>query len=183
MPDTTKTPKKRERVEARDNSTAGGNMHTQKITTFLTFKDRGEEAVNFYVSMFKNSRIVSLVLSDGEGPIPKGALLHAAFELDGQQFMAMEGGPYFAFDQGFSLFVSCETQEEIDRLWEKLSEGGEKQQCGWLKDKYGVSWQIIPAVLGELMGDAKSARSKRVMEALLKMTKLDIKGLQQAYEQ
>jgi predicted 3-demethylubiquinone-9 3-methyltransferase (glyoxalase superfamily) len=183
MADTTKTQKKRERTQARENSTAGGSMHTQKITTFLTFKDRGEEAVKFYVSLFKNSKIVRIVRSEQEGPVAKGALLHAAFQLEGQQFMAMDGGPYFAFAQGVSLFVNCGTQEEVDRLWEKLSEGGEKQRCGWLKDKYGVSWQIIPSALGELMGDGKSARSRKVMEAMLKMDKIDIKGLQQAYEQ
>ncbi len=156
-------------------------MRTQKITTFLTFKDRGAEAVKFYVSLFKNSKIDILVRNEHEGPVAKGALLHARFELDGQQFMAMDGGPYFKMEQGMSLFVACETQEEIDRLWEKLSEGGEKEQCGWLKDRYGVSWQIIPSVLGELMGDGRSERSQRVMQAMLAMTKMDIKGLQEAY--
>lgn len=155
----------------------------QKITTFLTFDDRAEEAVNLYVSVFKNSRIVSMVRGDEGGPIAKGKLLNAAFELDGQRFMAMDGGPYFSFAQGTSLFVNCETQEEIDRLWERLSEGGEQQPCGWLKDRFGVSWQIVPSVLGEMMGDPKSGNSAKVMEALLKMSKIDIKTLKQAYTQ
>src|SRR4030067_3658427 len=116
----------------------------QKITTFLTFKEKGEEAVNFYVSLFKNSKIMSITRSEMEGPIPKGALQHASFQLDGQEFMAMDGGPSFSFAQGFSLFVDCETQEEIDRLWEKLSEGGEEQMCGWGKDRTGGAWQPYP---------------------------------------
>lgn len=155
----------------------------QKITTFLTFQDQAEEAVNLYVSLFKNSRILSTVRNPGQGPGEMGTLLHAAFQLDGQQYMAMDGGPYFTFGQGISLFVSCETQEEVDELWEKLSEGGEKQQCGWLKDRFGVSWQIIPTALGELMQSEDAQKSQRVMEAMLKMGKIDIKTLKQAYEQ
>jgi len=155
----------------------------QKITTFLTFQDRAEEAVNLYVSLFKNSKILNMVRMGGEGPGGKGALLHASFQLDGQEYMAMDGGSYFSFGQGTSMFVNCETQEEVDELWEKLSEGGEKQRCGWLKDKYGVSWQIIPSALGELMQDKDPEKSKRVMEAMLKMDKIDIKTLKQAYEQ
>jgi predicted 3-demethylubiquinone-9 3-methyltransferase (glyoxalase superfamily) len=155
----------------------------QKVTTFLTFKDRAEEAVNFYVSIFKNSKITSLARTDGGGSGAVGALLHAAFQLDGQEFMAMDGGPYFSFAQGTSLFVNCETQAEVDYLWEKLSEGGEQQPCGWLKDRYGVSWQIVPSVLGELMQGKDPQRSKRVMEALLKMGKIDIETLKRAYEQ
>jgi predicted 3-demethylubiquinone-9 3-methyltransferase (glyoxalase superfamily) len=154
---------------------------SQKVTIFLTFTDRAEEAVHRYVSVFKNSRIVSLVRSQTEGPIAKGKVLNATFELDGQRFMAMDGGPSFSFSQGTSLFVNCETQQEIDRLWEKLSEGGEKQPCGWLKDEFGVSWQIVPTVLGEMMSDPKSGNSGKVMEALLQMSKIDIKRLQQAY--
>jgi predicted 3-demethylubiquinone-9 3-methyltransferase (glyoxalase superfamily) len=183
MTSTTKTAKKPVRAAARQNSRAAGSVQPQKVTTFLTFKDRGEEAVGFYVSLFRNSRITRIVRSEEEGRIAKGALLHAAFQLDGQQFMAMDGGPYFSFAQGFSLFVNCETQEEIDRLWEKLSEGGEKLQCGWVKDKFGVSWQIVPSIMGELMGGANRARSRKVMEALLKMDKIDINGLRKAYEQ
>jgi predicted 3-demethylubiquinone-9 3-methyltransferase (glyoxalase superfamily) len=155
----------------------------QKVTTFLTFKDRAEEAVNFYVSIFKNSKITSLARTDGGGSGAVGALLHAAFQLDGQEFMAMDGGPYFSFAQGTSLFVNCETQAEVDYLWEKLSEGGEQQPCGWLKDRYGVSWQIVPSVLGELLQGKDPQRSKRVMEALLKMGKIDIETLKRAYEQ
>ena len=155
----------------------------QAIVTFLTFKDRAEEAVNLYVSLFKNSRISSIVRTGGDAPGVKANLLHATFQLDGQDFMAMDGGPYFSFGQGTSLFVNCQTQEEVDLLWEKLSEGGEKQQCGWLKDKFGVSWQIIPTALGEMMQDKDPEKSKRVMEAMLKMEKIDIKTLRQAYEQ
>ena len=155
----------------------------RKITTFLTFKDRGEEAVTFYVSVFKNSSIMSMVRYQPEGPGSSGALLHAAFQLNGQDFMAMDGGPHFTFTEGTSLFVDCETQEEVDHLWERLSEGGEKQRCGWLKDRYGVSWQIIPSALGEMMQDKDPEKSRSVMEAMLKMDKIDIKTLRQAYEQ
>ncbi len=153
----------------------------QRITTFLTFKEKGEQAVNFYVSLFKNSKITSIVRMGGEAPGTTASLLNAAFQLDGQDYMAMDGGPYFDFAQGMSLFVNCETQEEVDNLWEKLSEGGEKLQCGWLKDRYGVSWQIIPTALGELMQDKDPAKSKRVMDAMLKMQKIDIQKLRQAY--
>jgi predicted 3-demethylubiquinone-9 3-methyltransferase (glyoxalase superfamily) len=183
MANSTRTAKKPARAAAREKSRKAGGVQPQKVTTFLTFKDRGEEAVSFYVTLFNNSRITRIVRSEEEGPIAKGALLHAAFQLDGHQFMAMDGGPYFSFAQGFSMFVNCETQEEIDRLWEKLSEGGEKLQCGWVKDRYGVSWQIVPSILGELMGGTNPARSRKVMEALLKMDKIDINGLRQAYEQ
>lgn len=155
----------------------------RKIVTFLTFKDRAEEAVNLYVSLFKNSKILSIVRMGADAPGVKGTLLHATFHLDGQEFMAMDGGPYFSFGQGTSLFVNCETQEEVDTLWEKLSEGGEKQQCGWLKDKYGLSWQIIPTALGEMMQDKDPEKGKRVMEAMLKMEKIDIGTLRQAYDQ
>jgi predicted 3-demethylubiquinone-9 3-methyltransferase (glyoxalase superfamily) len=152
-----------------------------KVTPYLTFKENGAEAVNLYTSLIKNSKIFSLVRSEGGGPFPKGALQHASFQLDGQSFMAMDGGPYFGFDQGFSLFVSCETQEEIDYLWEKLSEGGEEGQCGWLKDRFGVSWQIIPSVLGDMMMAEDPEKAKRVTEAFLKRTKYDIQALQEAY--
>lgn len=155
----------------------------QKITTFLTFNERAEEAVRFYVSIFKNSEITGMVRNDEGESGAKGTLLNATFQLDGHEFMAMDGGPYFSFAQGTSLFVNCETQEEVDELWEKLSEGGEKQPCGWLRDKYGVSWQIVPSVLGELMQDEDPEKSRRVMEALLKMSKIDIAALKQAYDQ
>jgi predicted 3-demethylubiquinone-9 3-methyltransferase (glyoxalase superfamily) len=157
--------------------------HMQKVTTFLTFDDQAEEAVKRYVSIFKNSKILGMVRSEQEGPIAKGKLLSATFELDGQRFMAMDGGPYFSFAQGISLFVNCETQAEIDELWERLSDGGEQQPCGWLKDRFGVSWQIVPSVLGEMMSDSKSGNSERVMESLLKMSKIDIKTLERAYRQ
>ncbi len=155
----------------------------QKITTFLTFKDRAEEAVNFYIMLFKNSKILSIMRSGEAGPGPKGSVLGVTFQLDGQQFIALNGGPHFSFAEGMSLFVSCETQAEIDELWEKLSEGGEKQPCGWLKDRFGVSWQIVPPVLGEMLSDKDPEKSKRVMMAMLQMKKLDIKALTQAYVQ
>lgn len=148
----------------------------QKITTFLTFKDQAEEAMNFYISNFKNSNVINTM------PGPNGALMSATFQLNGQQFIVLNGGPYFTFAQGISLFVSCETQEEIDKLYDTLSEGGEKQPCGWLKDRYGVSWQIVPPVLGELLRDKDPEKSKRVMQAMLKMHKIDIRSLKEAYE-
>jgi predicted 3-demethylubiquinone-9 3-methyltransferase (glyoxalase superfamily) len=154
----------------------------QKITTFLTFDHQAEEAVNLYTSIFPNSRIVSTTRYGDAGPGPKGSLMSATFELDGQEFMALNGGPSFTFGQGFSLFVDCETQEEVDQLWEKLSEGGEKGQCGWLTDKFGVSWQIIPRVLGELLGDEDPEKANRVMNAMLQMNKIEIDGLRRAYE-
>ncbi len=153
----------------------------QKITTFMAFQDRAEEAVNLYVSVFKNSKITSLVRTGGEEPGANGSLLHATFQLEGQEFMAIDGGPYFSFAQGISLFVDCHSQEEVDELWEKLSEGGEKGQCGWLKDRFGVSWQIIPSALGEMMQDKDPEKAKRVMDAMLKMNKIDIRALKNAY--
>lgn len=150
----------------------------QKITSFLTFVDQAEEAMNLYVSIFKNSRIVSVTRQGDEGPVFTGS-----FELDGQPFMALNGGPHFTFANGISLFVSCQTQAEVDELWEKLSAGGEQQPCGWLKDKFGVSWQIIPTALGELMNDPDPEKAQRVMQAMLKMSKIEIKKLQEAYNQ
>jgi predicted 3-demethylubiquinone-9 3-methyltransferase (glyoxalase superfamily) len=141
----------------------------QKITPFLWFDGKAEEAANFYVSVFKNAKIVST-----------GAM-SATIEIEGQQFIAFNGGPMFKFTEAISLFVNCDTQEEIDHLWEKLSEGGQKQKCGWLKDKYGVSWQIIPPVLGQMLQDKDPAKSKRVMQAMLQMDKIDIAGLKKAY--
>ena len=154
----------------------------QKITTFLWFDDKAEEAMNFYISLFKNSKVVSVSRYGDAGPGPKGSVMVATFQLDGQEFMALNGGPHFKFTEAISLLVNCETQEEVDRFWEKLSEGGEKSQCGWLKDKYGLSWQIVPTVLGEMMQDKDPEKTKRVMEAMLQMDKLDIKSLKQAYE-
>jgi predicted 3-demethylubiquinone-9 3-methyltransferase (glyoxalase superfamily) len=154
----------------------------QKITTFLTFDNRAEEAVNFYVSIFRNSKIVSMSRYGEGGPGPKGSVMSAEFVLEGQEFVALNGGPHFTFADGISLFVNCETQEEVDKLWEKLSEGGEKGQCGWLKDKFGVSWQIIPTALGQMLGDKDPQKSQNVMQAMLKMTKIDIETLRRAYE-
>jgi predicted 3-demethylubiquinone-9 3-methyltransferase (glyoxalase superfamily) len=154
----------------------------QKITPFLWFDNNCEEAMNFYVSVFKNSKIVSVTRYGEGGPGPKGTVMTGTFELDGQKFMALNGGPHFKFTEAISLFVNCETQLEVDELWEKLSEGGAKSQCGWLKDKYGLSWQIVPTVLGELLSDPDPVKSKRVMEALLQMSKLDIATLKRASE-
>jgi predicted 3-demethylubiquinone-9 3-methyltransferase (glyoxalase superfamily) len=155
----------------------------QKITPFLWFDDKAEEAMNFYVSIFKNSKRGRISRYGEAGPGPKGAVMVVTFQLDGQEFMALNGGPHFKFTEAISLLVDCQTQDEVDAMWEKLSEGGEKGQCGWLKDKYGLSWQIVPTVVGEMMSDPDAEKSKRVMNAMLQMTKLDIKGLKQAYDQ
>ena len=153
----------------------------QKITPFLWFDDKAEEAVNFYTFVFKNSKIGSVSRYGEGGPRPKGTVMSATFQLEGQEFMALNGGPLFSFTPAISLFVNCETQQEVDELWEKLSKGGKKERCGWLKDKYGLSWQIIPSVLGELLQDKDPVKSKNVMEAMLKMDKIDIAILKQAY--
>jgi predicted 3-demethylubiquinone-9 3-methyltransferase (glyoxalase superfamily) len=155
----------------------------QKITPFLWFDGHAEEAVNFYVSIFKNSKVVNITRYGEAGPGPKGTVMSATFQLDGQQFMALNGGPMFTFSPAISFFVNCDTQKEVDELWEKLSRGGEKQRCGWLKDKYGVSWQIIPTALGEMLQDKDAEKSTRVMRAMLQMDKIDIRNLRQAYEQ
>lgn len=154
----------------------------QKITTFITYDNQAEEAVNLYTSIFKNSRIISTSRYGEAGPAPAGTFMSAVFELEGQTFYALNGGPMFTFSYGISLFVNCTTQDEIDDYWEKLSEGGKKGQCGWLKDKFGVSWQIVPQVLGEMLGDKDAERSKRVMQAMCKMHKLDIQTLKDAYD-
>jgi predicted 3-demethylubiquinone-9 3-methyltransferase (glyoxalase superfamily) len=146
------------------------------------FESGGAEAVQFYVSLFKNSRIIEMSVNEGQAPIAPGALLNASFILDGQEFMAMDGGPHFSFSEGMSLFINCDTQDEIDVLWEKLSEAGEQQMCGWVKDRWGVSWQIVPSILGGLLQSDDAAASKRAMDALLKMRKLDIAALQRAYD-
>ncbi len=155
----------------------------QKITPFLWFNDRAEEAMNFYVSVFKNSRVVSVTRFTEAGPGPKGAVMSATFQLEGQDFFALNGGPAFTFTPAISFFVNCETQQEVDELWEKLSAGGKKERCGWLKDKYGLSWQIIPNALGELLNDKDPHKAKSVMQAMLGMGKIDIQGLRQAHEQ
>lgn len=154
----------------------------QKIIPFLWFDDKAEEAAKFYVSLFKNSRIVTVTRHGEAGPGPKGTAMSVTFQLDGQEFYALNGGPLFKFTEAISLFINCETQQEVDELWEKLSEGGQKSQCGWLKDKYGLSWQVIPTVLGKLLGDKDPMKSKRVMEAMLKMSKIETKKLMEAYE-
>ena len=154
----------------------------QNITPFLWFDDNAEEAMNFYVSIFKNSRVGNVTRYGEAGPGPKGSVMSATFQLDGQEFYALNGGPVFKFTPAISFFVNCETQAEIDELWERLSAGGEKSQCGWLTDKYGLSWQIVPSILGKLLADRDPAKAKRVMEAMLQMHKLDILKLKQAYE-
>ena len=155
----------------------------QKITPFLWFDGKAEEAMNFYVSVFKNSKVVRVSRYGEAGPGPKGTVMSGTFELDGQQFYALNGGPQFTFTPAISLFVNCETQQEVDELWDKLSEGGKKERCGWLKDKYGLSWQIIPSALGKLLGDKDPAKANRVMMAMLQMDKIDIQRLQRAYDQ
>jgi len=147
---------------------------TQKITPFLWYDGKAEEAARFYVSIFRKSKIKSV------RPGPHGSVMGVEFQLEGQDFIALNGGPHFTFSPAISFFVSCKTQEEVDALWDKLSAGGEKQPCGWLKDKYGVSWQVIPTVLGEMLQDKDAAKSQRVMQAMLQMKKIDIKGLEEA---
>jgi predicted 3-demethylubiquinone-9 3-methyltransferase (glyoxalase superfamily) len=157
------------------------------ITPCLWFDTQAEAAANFYVSIFKNSKIGDIARYGDEGAKasrrPKGTVMTVTFELDGQQFMALNGGPVFQFSPAISFMVPCMTQEDVDDLWDKLSQGGETQQCGWLRDKYGVSWQIVPAVLDEMMRDKDAKRSERVMNALLEMEKLDINTLKEAYAQ
>jgi predicted 3-demethylubiquinone-9 3-methyltransferase (glyoxalase superfamily) len=154
----------------------------QKITPFLWFNDNAEEAMNFYVSIFKNSKVLN-VSRYGEGsPFPAGTVMLGTFQLDGREYIALNGGPEYKFTEAFSLFVSVETQEEVDDLWERLSEGGEKGPCGWLKDKFGLSWQVVPTALGELLGDPDPLKAQRVMNAMLKMSKLDIAALRRASE-
>jgi predicted 3-demethylubiquinone-9 3-methyltransferase (glyoxalase superfamily) len=155
----------------------------QKITPFLWFDRSAEEAMNFYCSIFKNSKPGTVVRRGDTGPGPKGSAITATFQLEGQEFLALNGGPQFKFSPAISFLVSCETQQEVDDLWEKLSAGGEKQQCGWLRDKFGVTWQIVPKVLGQLLHATDARKSQSVMKAMLQMTKLEIAKLQQAYDQ
>jgi predicted 3-demethylubiquinone-9 3-methyltransferase (glyoxalase superfamily) len=155
----------------------------QKIIPFLWFDNNAEEATNFYTSIFKNSKVKNVRRYGEAGPGKPGSLMTATFELEGQEFYALNGGPHFKFTPAISFFVNCETQEEIDELWEKLLAGGQAQQCGWLTDKYGVTWQIVPTILGKLLGDKDPQKSKRVMEAMMKMIKLDINGLKRAYQE
>jgi predicted 3-demethylubiquinone-9 3-methyltransferase (glyoxalase superfamily) len=154
----------------------------QKITPYLWFDDNAEEAVNFYISVFKHSKITSTSRFGDAGPGQPGKVMTIGFELEGLEFVALNGGPHFKFNEAISLFVNCATQAEVDELWEKLSAGGEEQQCGWLKDKYGLSWQIIPRTLMTLMQDKDAVKARRVMEAMLQMRKIDIAALQRAYD-
>jgi len=155
----------------------------QKITPYLWFDNQAEEAANFYVSIFNNSKIVNISRYGEAGPGPAGTVLTVSFELEGQQFTALNGGPAFKFTEAVSFFVDCKSQEEVDDLWEKLTEGGEEQPCGWLKDKFGLSWQIVPTVLIEMLNDPDPEKARRATEAMLQMKKIDIPTLEQAYEQ
>jgi len=155
----------------------------QKITPFLWFDNQAEEAVKLYTSIFKNSKIGKVVRYGDAGPGPKGSVMTIAFELEGQEFTALNGGPVFKFNESISFVVDCKSQQEVDDLWAKLSDGGEEGMCGWLKDKFGVSWQIVPTVLPELLNDPDPVKANRVMQAMLKMKKLDIQTLRRAYEQ
>ena len=154
----------------------------QKITPFLWFDGKAEEAANFYVSIFKNSKLGAVTRYGDAGPGPKGTVMIATFQLDGQDFIALNGGPQFKFNHAISFVVNCETQEEVDEFWEKLTEGGEEIQCGWLKDKFGLSWQIVPTILPKLIGDQDAKKSQSVTKAMLQMKKIDIEALKQAYE-
>ncbi len=159
----------------------------QKITPFLWFDDKAEEAARFYTSIFKNSQIRTIARYDEEGAKaagrPKGTVMTVAFQIDGQEFVALNGGPIFKFTEAISLLVNCQTQDEVDELWDRLSAGGETGRCGWLKDKYGLSWQIVPTILGEMLSDKDGAKSRRVMKVMLQMDKIDIKRLREAYEE
>jgi predicted 3-demethylubiquinone-9 3-methyltransferase (glyoxalase superfamily) len=155
----------------------------QKITTFLWYDDDAEEAIRFYCSIFEDSKVLAETRWGEGGPVPKGTLMSARFQLAGQEFMALNGGPAFRFNEAISLFVHCNTQREIDELWEKLtSGGGEPGQCGWLKDKYGLSWQVVPGTLVEMLGDKDPTRARRVSDAMMQMGKLDLARLEQAYD-
>jgi predicted 3-demethylubiquinone-9 3-methyltransferase (glyoxalase superfamily) len=154
----------------------------QKITPFLWFNGQAEEAANLYTSLFTNSKIGNAARYGEAGPGPKGSVMSVTFQLDGQEFIALNGGPQFTFSPAVSFLVSCETQEEVDRLWEKLSEGGRTNRCGWLQDKFGLSWQIVPSVLGKMLHDQDPEKSKKVMSAMLQMEKIDIAGLERAYQ-
>lgn len=152
-----------------------------RITPFLWFHDNAEAAVEFYLSVFKNSKLTKVTRYGAAGPGPEGSIMTIAFELDGQEFIALNGGPTYTISPAISFVVNCDTQEEIDYYWEKLTaDGGMEVQCGWLQDKFGVSWQVVPPMLGELIGDADPGKSQRVMQAMLKMVKLDIKALNEA---
>ena len=157
----------------------------QKITPFLWFDSQAEDAAKFYTAIFKGSKIGGISRYDEEGAKaagrPKGSVMTVAFELDGQEFVALNGGPMFKFTEAISFVVNCESQKEVDHFWEKLSAGGQEVQCGWLKDRFGVSWQVVPTVLSEMLQDKDPEKSKRVMAAMLKMKKIDVDGLKRAY--
>jgi len=156
----------------------------QRITPFLWYEDKAEEAANFYISIFKNSKILSVLRYGEVGPGPKGSVMTVEFQLEGQEFVALNGGPHFKFTEAISFVVNCATQEEVDYFWEKLTaDGGQESMCGWLKDKYGLSWQVVPTILIELFKDKDAEKSQRVMKAMLQMKKIDISKLKQAYEQ
>jgi predicted 3-demethylubiquinone-9 3-methyltransferase (glyoxalase superfamily) len=155
----------------------------QKITPFLWFDNNAEDAVNHYLSIFKNSKIVTTTRYGDAGPGPKGSIMTIAFQLEGQDFIALNGGPVFKFNEAVSLSVDCKTQQEVDELWEKLSAGGQPGPCGWLKDKFGLSWQVVPAALIAMLQDKDAEKVKRVMAAMMKMSKIDIAALKQAYDQ
>jgi predicted 3-demethylubiquinone-9 3-methyltransferase (glyoxalase superfamily) len=154
----------------------------QKITTFLWFDNNAEEAANFYVSIFKNSKILNVARYGDAGPGPKNTVMTVNFELNGQEYIALNGGPRFRFTEAISFVVNCETQEEVDYFWSRLSEGGEESRCGWVKDKFGLWWQVVPTELGKLMSDPDPQKAQRVMAAMLQMGKIDIEALQRAYE-
>lgn len=155
----------------------------QKITPFLWFNDNLEQALEFYTATFKDSKVGRVTRYGDAGPGPKGSVMSATFELNGQEFYALNGGPMYSFTPAISFFIDCKTQEEVDYYWEKLSEGGEKNRCGWLTDKFGLCWQVVPSILGELLGDPNPEKANRVMTAMLQMDKLDIKVLKAAAEQ
>jgi predicted 3-demethylubiquinone-9 3-methyltransferase (glyoxalase superfamily) len=155
----------------------------QKITPFLWFDHQAEEAAGFYTSIFPNSKIIRVVRYGNAGPGPPGSAMTVEFQLEGQSFIALNGGPHFKFTEAISFVVHCQTQDELDSYWEKLSAGGVQVQCGWLKDKFGLSWQIVPIALSELLSDPDPEKSQRVMKALMTMKKLDIRALKQAYDQ
>ena len=153
------------------------------IRPCIVFNDHCEEAINHYVSVFPNSKVLSLIRSEASAPVPKGKVLNATFQLDGREYLAFDGGPTFKFSEGISLMVTCETQAEVDHYWtELIAGGGEEGPCGWLKDRFGLSWQIVPSALGHMLGDSKSGNSAAALQAMLKMKKLDIASLQSAYQ-
>ena len=154
----------------------------QKITPFLWFDGRAEEAMNFYTSVFPNAKVGKVTRYGKAGPGPEGSVMSVTFELEGQEFYALNGGPMFSFTPAISFFVKCTTQDEVDTYWARLSEGGQTQPCGWLQDRFGLSWQIVPTLLGDMLGDKDAARAQRVMQAMMTMSKIDIAGLKKAYD-